>query len=55
MSSQDKTLQMKLLSVILVWVAFAVLFFTVQSGSESTVWIGLVVMAAANIFLAARN
>lgn len=55
MSKKDNVLQKKLLSIILVWVAFVILYFMLQSGNETMMWVGLAIMAAANALLFVNN
>lgn len=55
MSKKDNTLQKKLVSIVLVWIAFVVLYFLLQSGNETLMWVGLAIMAAANGLLFAFN
>lgn len=55
MSKKDNAVQKKLLSIILVWIAFVVLYFMLQSGNEMMMWVGLAIMAAANGLLFLNN
>lgn len=55
---KDNVLQMKLLAVILVWISFAVLYVLLGSGesaADTLTYVGLGIIAAANVFLALRN
>ncbi|RKD23012.1 hypothetical protein BEP19_12335 [Ammoniphilus oxalaticus] len=43
---KDNVVQKKLLSIIFVWVAFAVLYLAVASGNDTFMWAGLGLLAA---------
>jgi len=55
MSKKDNVVQKKLFSIILVWIAFVILYFMLQSGNETMMWVGLAVMAVSNAFLYMYN
>ena len=48
MSKQDNVVQKKLMSIILVWIAFVVLYFLLRTGNETMMWLGLGIMAVAS-------
>lgn len=51
----DKTVRNKLISVILVWIAFAILYLLLNTGDSMYIWIGIAIMAVANIYMALKN
>lgn len=55
---KDRVLQMKLLSVIFVWIAFVILYLLLGAGDsagDTLTYVGLGIITVANIFLAASN
>ena len=53
--SADKKAQLKLLSLIFMFIMFVVSYFALNSGSEGFMWISLALTVVASIFLYARN
>lgn len=51
----DKTAQLKLLSLIFVFIMFVVSYFALKSGSETFMWVSLALTTVASLFLYARN
>lgn len=48
MSAKDNVVQKKLFSIILVWIAFVVLYLMLRTGNEMFMWVGLGIMAVTN-------
>lgn len=55
MSKNDNVVQQKLFSIVLVWIAFVVLYLTIKSGNDMFMWLGLGFMAVANGVLYLKN
>lgn len=55
MSKQENVVQKKLFSIVLVWVAFVILYFLLKSGNETMTWVGLGLMAVASGVLYLNN
>lgn len=51
MAKKDNVLQMKIISVLSVAVAFVILYLALRSGNDTATWAGLAVMAVSNIIL----
>lgn len=55
MSKNDNVVQKKLFSIILVWIAFVVLYLMLRTGNEMLMWAGLGIMAVSNAVLYMNN
>lgn len=55
MEKMDDVLKGKVTAIFSVWVAFAVLYTLLSTGNTMMTWVGIAIMAAANIFLAMKN
>ncbi|RKD25825.1 hypothetical protein BEP19_02500 [Ammoniphilus oxalaticus] len=51
----DRTSQLKVLSLIFMFIMFTISFFALKSGNETFMWIALGLMVASAGFLYARN
>lgn len=55
MEKMDSVLKGKVTAIISVWVAFAILYTLLSTGNTMMTWVGVAIMAAANILLALKN
>lgn len=51
----DKKSQMKVLSLVLMFIMFTISYFALKSGSETFMWVALGLMIASSGFLFAKN
>lgn len=54
-AKKDPVVQKKLYSIVLVWIAFVILYFAVSSGNETFMWAALGLMAITSGFLYLKN
>lgn len=55
MSKEKNQVSGKILAVASVWISFAILYTLLRGGNDTMIWLGLGLMAVANIFMAAKN
>lgn len=55
MSKEKSQLSGKVLSVVLVWISFAILYTLLRGGNDTMIWLGLGLMAVTNVFMALKN